>query len=593
MLSWFELSGRGRPATLMEQAVAEALEDASRSGATSSESSELMVRVLAARAEAACDAIPLCAPGLAALSNRLRVLLVDQACGDRGDGAALERMVAAALAEHPAAEFWVWPVSGGKRGHLARLRGLPAGIRMIDYGFSLFATLPHVDHFYTVSAPEGMQALLAGVPVHVYGRPFYAGWGLTHDDLKMPDRHAKPTLASLFDVVYLRLARYFDPETHRAGTLAQVLDSIELQRNVRGRYADCAQVAGLEFRLWKRHFATPFLSAGGGELRWSGRPADVKPGEFVALWGAKSDDGIPSDTSVLRMEDGFFHSDGLGSDMNAPCSQVVDRLGLYFDARRPSELTHILNDTHFDTGELERAGRLRELVARLGVTKYNLGRRTPAWHAPDGKKVILVPGQVADDASIRFGTGVLGTAEALLEEVRRRNPESFIVYKPHPDVLSGNRAGLVEARELADIVDGEADLLSLVDLADEVHVLSSLAGFDALLRGKRVFTYGLPFYAGWGLTEDVLPQPWRRRTLTLDMLVAGALLRYPIYWDWRTGLFTTPEAVVRNLGQTAGRPLTSIASDRGRLLRKIWRWCRNAVRHGYWAWQRRGPRHAH
>lgn len=501
-------------------------------------------------------------------------------------------MLAAALAEHPAAEFWIWPASGGKRGHLARLPGLPAGIRKIDYGFSLFATLPHVDHFYTVSAPEGMQALLAGVPVHVHGRPFYAGWGLTHDELAMPDRRARPTLGALFDVVYLRLARYFDPETHRAGTLAQVLDSIELQRNVSSRYADCAQVAGLGFRLWKRHFATPFLLAGGGELRWSGLQAEVRPGELVALWGAKGDDGIPSGTPVLRMEDGFFHSEGLGSDMNAPCSQVVDRLGLYFDARRPSELTHILNDANFGAGELVRAARLRELVARLGVTKYNLGRREPAWPAPSGKTVILVPGQVADDASIHFGTGTFNTAEALLEEVRRRNPESFIVYKPHPDVLSGNRAGLVQARELSDIVDAEADLLSLVDRADEVHVLSSLAGFDALLRGKRVFTYGLPFYAGWGLTEDALPQPWRRRRLTLDMLVAGALLRYPIYWDWGTGLFTTPEAVVRKLGQTAGRPMVPIAGDRGRPLRKVWRWCRNAVRYGCWAWSRRRPRQA-
>ncbi|WP_434965593.1 capsular polysaccharide export protein, LipB/KpsS family, partial [Escherichia coli] len=80
---------------------------------------------------------------------------------------------------------------------------------------------------------------------------------------------------------------------------------------------------------------------------------------------------------------------------------------------------------------------MRELIARLGVTKYNLGRRAPGWNAPAGKTVILVAGQVADDASIRYGTGVLGTAEALLEAVRKRNPDGFIVYKPHPDVLSG------------------------------------------------------------------------------------------------------------------------------------------------------------
>ncbi|MDR5671096.1 capsular biosynthesis protein, partial [Burkholderia cenocepacia] len=95
----------------------------------------------------------------------------------------------------------------------------------------------------------------------------------------------------------------------------------------------------------------------------------------------------------------------------------------------------------------------------------------------------------------------------------------------------------------------------------EVHTLSSLAGFDALLRGKMVCTYGLPFYAGWGLTDDDLaPLPWRDRVLSLDMLVAGALLRYPLYWDWHLHLYTTPEAVVGQLSAAAARPLRTIAN---------------------------------
>ncbi|MGF6606363.1 hypothetical protein OKW45_001263 [Paraburkholderia sp. WSM4175] len=88
----------------------------------------------------------------------------------------------------------------------------------------------------------------------------------------------------------------------------------------------------------------------------------------------------------------------------------------------------------------------------------------------------------ADDASIRLGTRAIDTADALLREVHRLRPDAFVVYKPHPDVLSGNRNGLIDAQQLADVVDTEADLLSLVDGADEVHALSSLAGFDVLLR---------------------------------------------------------------------------------------------------------------
>ncbi|WP_316153901.1 capsular biosynthesis protein [Cupriavidus sp. BIC8F] len=513
-------------------------------------------------------------------------MLIDQPRGNKTTRLAFMRMVAAARNDDPNAEFWIWPAESGAAGELARVRHLPRDASYVSPGFSLFAALSQIDRIYTVSAPEGMQALLAGVPVRVFGRPFYAGWGLTVDDLPMPERRARPTLAALFEVVYLRLAHYLDPETQDVGTLQRLLDCIELQRAVRGRFADCGQLAGLRFQIWKRPFATPFLGAGGGQLRWTDAPEQIMPGERVVVWGGKSAEDIPVGTPVLRMEDGFFHSDGLGSDMNAPQSQVLDRHGLYFDARRPSELTHILNQACFDEAELKRAAALRVLACRLGVTKYNLGRCVPRWRVPANRRVLLVAGQVADDASIRFGTGAISTAEALLATVRQRNPDAFIVYKPHPDVLSGNRNGLVHAQRLADVVDADADVLSLIDRADEVHVLSSLAGFDALLRGKRVFTYGLPFYAGWGLTTDELEQPWRERSLTLDMLVAGTLLRYPVYWDWRMQMFTTPEAVVNLLGKTASRPLVRIAKDPMRWPRKIWRWSRNAVKYGVWAWQR-------
>nr|WP_260393075.1 capsular biosynthesis protein [Ralstonia sp. SET104] len=583
MLSWFVLRDTGKGGDLIAGALSAVFANDPHLG-TSPTLPGMMARVIGACADPLRAAVPTRPPELALPRERPRVMLVDQRSGSREHAAAFKRMVSAAQAEHPTAEFYIWPVANGGRGCLSRMRELSVHAQRIAPGFSFFASLSQIDHIYTVSAPEGMQALLAGVPVRVFGRPYYAGWGLTVDNLPMPERQCRPTLAALFEAVYLRLARYLDPQTHGAGSLEQVLDCIEMQRAVRARYADYQRVTGVRFQLWKRLFATPFLTAGGGALRWAGTPEEIAQGERVVLWGGKSAAGIPADAPILRMEDGFFHSVGLGSDMSRPCSQVLDRKGLYFDARSPNELTHILNGAQFDATELARAAALRELVSQLGVTKYNLGRRAPAWRAPAGKTVILVAGQVADDASIRFGTGALGTAEALLEAVRRRNPDGFIVYKPHPDVLSGNRAGLVHARELADVVDAEADLLSLVDRADEVHVLSSLAGFDALLRGKRVFTYGLPFYAGWGLTQDALVQPWRERTLTADMLVAGALLRYPLYWDWSTRLFTTPEAVVRKLGLTAGRPLERITHDWGRPIRKAWRWSRNAVWYGYWAW---------
>ncbi|MFC5430223.1 capsular biosynthesis protein [Paraburkholderia denitrificans] len=548
-------------------------------------------RVLESNATPARDHWLCCPRTLRIPRERTRVLVIDQRQRSltmagivQNDPLAFSRMIESAFAAHRDAQFWIV-----HSGEVARGRWLssmidktPVAMNFIDGAHALCKLLAHVDHVYTLGAAEGMHALLSGKPVHVFGAPYYAGWGLTHDADIFPDRHARPSALALFELTFIRWARYINPLTHEEGSLDQLLDAIEAHYRTRNRFADLPDVVGVRFQWWKRPFATPFLTAGGNAIRWAGDTALVACNECAALWGARSTSGLAAGAKHVRIEDGFLHSCGLGSDMVAPMSQVVDRRGIYFDASQPSDLSVLLNEAHFDETELARSSALRRSIVDAGLTKYNLGRRALTWRVPHGKRIVLVPGQVADDASIRFATRAVNTAEDLLREVRRLRPDAFIVYRPHPDVLSGNRTGLIDAQRLADIVDINADLITLVDCADEVHTLSSLAGFDALLRGKPVFTYGLPFYAGWGLTHDALAQiPWRNRKLSLDMLVAGALIRYPVYWDRYLGIYTTPEAVVRRLAARASRPLLKHSRHR-RMALKMIRWSGNAIRHLLW-----------
>ncbi|MCO1456793.1 capsular biosynthesis protein [Burkholderia multivorans] len=517
-----------------------------------------------------------------------RVVIVDERDASRTDVctprrnrlSAFATMIEAASSNHPGARLWILRSADEGAGRwLSARTNLPPNVRFLGTGLPLAQMLKQTTAIYTVGSSEGMAALLAGVPVYTFGTPYYAGWGLTVDHARMPDRTARPTLAAFFNTTFLQLATYLDPRSRTIGTLDTVLDSIELQHSIATRYGDLNRIACVGFQWWKRKYATPYLSAGGGRLRWVRDTSNVRLNECAAIWGGRSTAGLADGIHHIRIEDGFLHSVGLGSDMSPPQSQVVDRSGIYFDASRPNDLTAILNRAEFEDAELSRAAALRQEIVRFGLTKYNLGRRAPTWRALPGRRIALVAGQVADDASIRLGTGAIATSEDLLREVRRQRPEAFIVYKPHPDVLSGNRAGLVDAERLADIVDSTADLVSLIEACDEVHTLSSLAGFDALMRGKPVFTYGLPFYAGWGLTHDLLPQPWRERSLSIDMLTAGVLLRYPLYWDWQLSIFTTPEAVIQQLAETAARPLDRINGNRRRAFIKGWRWSRNALNH--------------
>jgi capsular polysaccharide export protein len=266
----------------------------------------------------------------------------------------------------------------------------------------------------------------------------------------------------------------------------------------------------------------------------------------LAIWGQGYQD---EKRLVIRLEDAFLRSVGLGADLIRPLSWVMDSRGMYYDATAPSELEHVLLTTEFPAELLARAKRLRDRIVEGGLTKYNVG--AGAWRRPkDALRVILVPGQVESDASIRYGGSSIRSNMGLLQAVREANPSAHVIYKPHPDVLAGLRtkgAGEDEALRWCDEVVTDVAMGTLLSAVDEVHVLTSLAGFEALLRGKKVTCYGQPFYAGWGLTDDIMPPARRTSRLTLDELVAGALILYPTYVSRVTGKFTTAERALDEL----------------------------------------------
>jgi capsular polysaccharide export protein len=283
------------------------------------------------------------------------------------------------------------------------------------------------------------------------------------------------------------------------------------------------------FPRWKRRFVRRCFAGDSVRFVAEGAPLPVDA-DGLLLWGMRA---APAGCAlpVRRLEDGFLRSVGLGAELVRPLSWVVDDTGIYYDATRPSGLEQILANFDFDAALLARARAFRERVVGLGLTKYNVGA-TP-WQRPaGGQRVILVVGQVESDASLAYGAPGICTNLGLLQAVRAAHPGDWVVYKPHPDVVAGLRrqgAGEGGARAWCDEIVLEAAMGELLSCVDEVHCMTSLAGFEALLRGKLVHCHGLPFYAGWGLTVDALPCPRRGRRLSLDELVAGTLLCYPSY----------------------------------------------------------------
>ncbi|WP_228156767.1 capsular polysaccharide biosynthesis protein [Fuscovulum blasticum] len=522
------------------------------------------------------------------------VLIVDQVAGDasvRASGATqatFDDMLAAAAEAHPQAPILI-------KTHPETARGLRPGyygpqhaqgrIRLITEAHSPWALLEGAIAVYTVSSQLGFEAILAGHRPQVWGQPFYAGWGLTADRTPPPRRGRKLTPAQLFAGAMILAPIWYDPCRDRLCSLEEVLDQLEAE--VRAFRQDRRGHVAAGMRAWKRGRLNAFF----GQVKplvFRDDPAQAAAlaagtGRGLLVWAGKEPPGLAA--PALRVEDGFLRSRGLGADLIPPLSLVTDDLGIYYDPTRPSRLERLLL-APLPPGGRDRAERLLTRLTALNLTKYNLGGAVP--DLPDGHR-ILVPGQVEDDASIRLGADQVRTNLALLEAARAAHPQAVILYKPHPDVEAGLRPGAIPeaaARAHADAVLSRADMAALLPLVDEVWTMTSLTGFEALLRGKPVTTLGTPFYAGWGLTRDLGAIPARRLRREdgslqprpdLIHLVHAALIAYPRYWDPVSRRPCPPEVALDRLADSAlpgpGPGNRLLAKLQGRFARhaRLWR----------------------
>jgi capsular polysaccharide export protein len=394
---------------------------------------------------------------------------------------------------------------------------------------------------HTASGDEELAVLarLAGSRVECHGSD------------PMGDRHAIK-LAAAFLLVG---TRYADPFDGRTIDCAAALDIVAEWRRVTHANRAIGACSGMSF--WKRRRMATFFHTGERappHRRTAAAALRAAKGRAVAVWSSRIPPGLQG-PAVLRVEDGFVRSFGLGSGFLPPCSVIADASGIYYDPSGPSDLETLLRETQFEPTLLARTRRLMDRLVREGVTKYGAGGSAVDLPPADGRRRLLVPGQVADDLSVRLGgAGCVAGNEDLLARVRAAHPDALVIYKPHPDVDAGHRAGAMADAVMyryADLVVRGVPMGALIAAVDEVHTMTSLAGYEALLRGRRVVVYARPFYAGWGLTEDLVSLPRRGRRLSLEELSAGVLLLYPRYIDPVTELPCPPEVLLDRFASEA------------------------------------------
>ena len=318
-------------------------------------------------------------------------------------------------------------------------------------------------------------------------------------------------------------------------------------------YSSGAVVIAIGFSTWKEEFVRHFFlgkvvifindQRSLGHLTQILKDVDLE----VVVWSFKNEEmgidlSVCDGKTVWHMEDGFIRSIGRGLDHVPPWSLCLDSQGAYFDASAPSDFEDMCNQ--FDEGlfsreQRETAAQLISSLRESGITKYNLFSylNDSAVLQFDGSGV-LVLGQVEDDQSILRNDNVISTNSGLLKQAISDHPELTIFFKQHPDCLGERgRPGYVDISQYHGVIEIPQDMPITIAIkgVQEVYTISSLGGFEALLRGKQVTTFGCPFYAGWGITNDHVQFLRRQRNLALEEIFYLAYVKYSIYFDPTNG----------------------------------------------------------
>ncbi|EAH8849163.1 capsular polysaccharide biosynthesis protein [Campylobacter lari] len=477
--------------------------------------------------------------------NEERVLIITQVANDASlkfglaDGFSTQDIINDAIKENPNAKIYIKihpDVLSGRKQSDFDVQGLPSKCVVIKENYNPIELLSYFKKVYTKTSGMGFEALMLGCECVCYGVPFYAGWGLTQDKLECKRRLKKRTLEEVFYATYILYSEYFNPCLNQKSDIFDTIHTLAKYKKI--EQANSNTLYFLGFTLWKRWFMKPFFKAKNNKIIFLNSlnelyKAKLNSEDKIFIWGKKYDKTLLAkdfSNEIFLVEDGFLRSIFLGSDLTRPFSLIVDSKGLYVDPSKPSDLEDILQNYVFDENLKQRAKKLISTITQNKFSKYN-GLKHEKLNFNTNKKIILIPAQVEDDASMILGGAGFNTLK-LLQSVRKVNENAFIVFKPHPDVLSGNRKGLKDKSiilKYCDEIIEDVSIDSAINACDEVHTITSTSGFDALLRGKKVVVYGKPFYAGWGLTSDLYEIPRRTRVLSLEELVAGVLILYPRY----------------------------------------------------------------
>jgi capsular polysaccharide export protein len=482
------------------------------------------------------------------------ILLVDQPIDDESvllgnaDEQTFNDMLLYAFDNYQYANIYVKlhpdTIDGKKEGYLQKLlvkHGLNdhPSIKLIDTHCNITSLFHFINDIFVVTSQVGFEALLRNKNVRCFGTPFYSGWGLTTDMQTLSESKPQRSLMDLFIALVLQHTLYLNPFTGKKGTILDLLEYVALQQ----RHNNKKNVA---------FYNTDFIEHRNVDVLLN---ADKK--NFSAITKAKQipkhiDDFILTDKKSTFQEveplkyraflsKSFLFSDSVSNE--DVLSLIVDHNGPFYDPKAQSDLDYMLNHETYTNYEKNCAEQfLIDLRGKFLMDMRNEDSGNVLSEKQNSnKKLIFIPGQLEeDDMTLVGGDITIPSDYELLVAILQKVENSLIIYKPAlgskfkklNDIGKGglvNLSSLVKERNNRFVFEFDASISHCIEAADEVHLLNHTCGLEAIVKGKKVVTYGLPFYGGLGLTEDKQKFPREKREISLEEFALAVYMLYPRY----------------------------------------------------------------
>jgi capsular polysaccharide export protein len=257
---------------------------------------------------------------------------------------------------------------------------------------------------------------------------------------------------------------------------------------------------------------------------------------------------ISHNIPLLKLEDGFLRSADTWCNNMVP-KKYTDGISFtvtdnvhYFDATQTSRLEQLLNDENIIITEpkKDRARKCIDKIVQNYLTKYNHQLIFTPKIGRNGIRKILVVDQSYGDFSILKGLANAETFQKMLNAAIEENPNADIIIKTHPDTMAagttrktGYYSNLTSHNNIY-VMTEPINPISLIQYCDKIYVCTTQVGFEALMCGKEVHVFGMPFYAGWGLTYDRQVCERRTRTHSIEGLFYITYIMYSYYVNPKT-----------------------------------------------------------